>query len=169
MNMGTAMKAVGTGWKQSGTTDNGKGRDAGKADFADTFSEMLKAGKKGVRVEKADTEYAEGSGGAEDHRCAEGSQTRRRSTDAQADQKAADTGKDAVQAETAGQDNTAVKKNAGKRSRSRKKPMTEPCRMKQRQRQPLWKEWQSSRQLWRKTRSKQWSMAWKQKLADCWR
>ena len=46
MNMGTAMKAVGTGWKQSGTTDNGKGRDAGKADFADTFSEMLKAGKK---------------------------------------------------------------------------------------------------------------------------
>ena len=43
MNMGTAMKAVGTGWKQSGTTDNGKCRDAGKADFADTFTEMLKA------------------------------------------------------------------------------------------------------------------------------
>ena len=120
MNMGTAMKAVGTDWKQSGTTDNGKGRDAGKADFADTFSEMLKAGKKGVRVEKADTEYAEGSGGAEDHRCAEGSQTRRRSTDAQADQKAADTGKDAVKAETSGQDNTAVKKTPEKKQEPEK-------------------------------------------------
>ena len=52
MNMGTAMKAVGTGWKQSGTTDNGKGRDAGKADFADTFTEMLKAGKKASESRK---------------------------------------------------------------------------------------------------------------------
>ena len=51
MNMGTAMKAVGTGWKQSGTTDNGKGRDVGKADFADTFSEMLKTGKRRQRTE----------------------------------------------------------------------------------------------------------------------
>ena len=51
MNMGTAMKAVGTGWKQSGTTDNGKGRDAGKADFADTFTEMLKAGERRQRAE----------------------------------------------------------------------------------------------------------------------
>lgn len=52
MNMGTAMKAVGTGWKQSGTTDNGKGRDAGKADFADTFTEMLKAGEKASESRK---------------------------------------------------------------------------------------------------------------------
>lgn len=97
MNMGTAMKAVGTGWKQSGTTDNGKGRDAGKADFADTFSEMLKSGKKvsECRKQTRNTQKA-----AEAQKI----------TDAQADQKAADTGKDAVKAETSGQDDTAVKK-----------------------------------------------------------
>lgn len=97
MNMGTAMKAVRTGWKQSGTTDNGKGRDAGKADFADTFSEMLKSGKKvsECRKQTRNTQKA-----AEAQKI----------TDAQADQRAADTGKDAVKAETSGQDDTAVKK-----------------------------------------------------------
>lgn len=51
MNMETAMKASVTGWKQQVTADHGKGRAAGKANFADTFSEMLKTGKKPQRTE----------------------------------------------------------------------------------------------------------------------
>ena len=107
MNMGTAMKAVGTGWKQSGTTDNGKGRDAGKADFADTFTEMLKAGKKASESRKQ-TQNTQKAAEAQ------------KITDAQADQKAADTGNDAVKAENSGQDDTAVKKTPEKKQEPEK-------------------------------------------------
>ena len=119
MNMGTAMKAVGTGWKQSGTTDNGKGRDAGKADFADTFSEMLKAGKKASEWRKQ-TQNTQKAAEAQKITDAQRITDAQKITDAQADQKAADTGKDAVKAETSGQDNTAVKKTPEKKQEPEK-------------------------------------------------
>ncbi len=114
MNMGTAMKAVGTGWKQSGTTDNGKGRDVGKADFADTFSEMLKAGKKASECRKQ-TQNTQKAAEAQKITDAQRITDAQKITDAQEDQKAADTGKDAVKTETSGQDNTAVKKTPEKK------------------------------------------------------
>lgn len=119
MNMGTAMKAVGTGWKQSGTTDNGKGRDAGKADFADTFSQMLKAGKKAPesRKQTQNTQKAAEAQKITDAQKITGAQ---KITDAQADQKAADTGNDAVKAENSGQDDTAVKKTPEKKQETEK-------------------------------------------------
>ena len=119
MNMGTAMKAVGTGWKQSGTTDNGKGRDAGKADFADTFTEMLKAGKKASESRKQ-TQNTQKAAEAQKITDAQRITDAQKITDAQADQKAADTGKDAVKAETSGQDNTAVKKTPEKKQEPEK-------------------------------------------------
>ena len=119
MNMGTAMKVVGTGWKQSGTTDNGKGRDAGKADFADTFSEMLKAGKKASECRKQ-TQNTQKAAEAQKITDAQRITDAQKITDAQADQKAADTGKDAVKAETSGQDNTAVKKTPEKKQEPEK-------------------------------------------------
>ena len=119
MNMGTAMKAVGTGWKQSGTTDNGKGRDVGKADFADTFSEMLKAGKKASECRKQ-TQNTQKAAEAQKITDAQRITDAQKITDAQEDQKAADTGKDAVKTETSGQDNTAVKKTPEKKQEPEK-------------------------------------------------
>ena len=119
MNMGTAMKAVGTGWKQSGTTDNGKGRDAGKADFADTFSEMLKAGKKAAECRKQ-TQNTQKTAGAKKIADAQKITEAQKIKDAQADQKAVDTGNDAVKAEPFGQDDTAVKKTPEKKQEPEK-------------------------------------------------
>lgn len=119
MNMGTAMKAVGTGWKQSGTTDNGKGRDAGKADFANTFSEMLKAGKKASECRKQ-TQNTQKAAEAQKTTDAQKITEAQKIKDAQADQRAADTGNNAVKAEPSGQDDTAVKKTPEKKQEPEK-------------------------------------------------
>ena len=101
MNMETAMKASVTGWKQQVTADHGKGRAAGKANFADTFSEMLKTGKKA----------------AEDRTQ---SQSARKTPEIQTGSKTDDTGNDTVRAEASGPADTRAEKSPEKKPDTRR-------------------------------------------------
>ena len=101
MNMETAMKASVTGWKQQVTADHGKGRAAGKANFADTFSEMLKTGKKA----------------AEDRTQ---SQSARKTPEIQTGSKTDDTGNDTVRAEASGPADTRAEKAPEKKPDTKK-------------------------------------------------
>ncbi|WP_455438085.1 flagellar hook-length control protein FliK [Hungatella hathewayi] len=101
MNMETAMKASVTGWKQQVTANHGKGRAAGKANFADTFSEMLKAGKKA----------------AEDRNQ---SQSARKTPEIQTGSKTDDTGNDTVRAEASGPADTRAEKAPEKKPDTKK-------------------------------------------------
>lgn len=101
MNMGTAIRAVESGWKQSVTRDNGRSRDAGKSDFADTFSAMLDAGKKKAEGRKQ-------------------TQNLQQTAETRTDQKTDDTGYDMVKGETAGQADTTGKKTPEKKLETEK-------------------------------------------------
>lgn len=101
MNMETAMKASVTGWKQQVTANHGKGRAAGKANFADTFSEMLKTGKKA----------------AEDRNQ---SQSARKTPEIQTGSKTDDTGNDTVRAEVSGPADTRAEKAPEKKPDTKK-------------------------------------------------
>ena len=101
MNMETAMKASVTGWKQQVTADHGKGRAAGQANFADTFSEMLKTGKKA----------------AEDRNQ---SQSARKTPEIQTGSKTDDTGNDTVRAEVSGPADTRAEKAPEKKPDTKK-------------------------------------------------
>ena len=130
MNMETAMKASVTGWKQQVTADHGKGRAAGKANFADTFSEMLKTGKKA----------------AEDRTQ---SQSARKTPEIQTGSKTDDTGNDTVRAEASDRQIPGLRR-LRKRSRIRKRRKI--LHRKKREKRQIWKSWQSRQQLWRKLR-----------------